>query len=291
MAISPAHTWGQILGNIVEDSVRPILEEIAEQHDLYLDYVRDRPARPRKTVTWSDEHGNDHDLDYVFEQGGTEEQIGAPVGFVEVAWRRYTKHSKNKVQEIQGAVMPIAAKHADWAPFMGAILAGMFTTNALEQLRTNGFEVLYIPYERVVASFESVGIAASSEETSEEQEYIEKIETWDALSADQKDEVKKNLLASCESEIDLFVRSLERAVGRIVERVIIFPLFGESIEFLSFNDASRFLRDGSIEPTDQPTFVRIEIQVRYNNSDVVKGSFASRHTALSFLRRISSSDI
>jgi hypothetical protein len=59
-------------------------------------------------VTWQDGYGNKHDLDYVLERGGDEERLGVPAAFIESAWRRYTKHSKNKVQEIEAAVMPVA---------------------------------------------------------------------------------------------------------------------------------------------------------------------------------------
>ncbi|PYU96302.1 MAG: hypothetical protein DMG25_02190, partial [Acidobacteria bacterium] len=64
-----------------------------------------------------------HDLDYVLERGGTEDTLGVPIAFIESAWRRYTKHSKNKAQEIEAAVMPIALTFARHQPFCGAVVA------------------------------------------------------------------------------------------------------------------------------------------------------------------------
>lgn len=76
----------------------------------------------KRKVAWIDGQGNTHDLDYVFELGGSDEQIGSPRAFIEAAWRRYTKHSRNKAQEIQGAILPLAERFHDCHPFLGAVL-------------------------------------------------------------------------------------------------------------------------------------------------------------------------
>ena len=118
MAESPAHTFGQIIGNVLEDAVDPIIREVAEKCGLFLDKQGPRPARKgRKKVTWKDSYENKHDLDYVLEEGGTPGKVGRPRAFIEIAWRRYTKHSKNKAQEIQGAVRPLVDTHWRNAPF------------------------------------------------------------------------------------------------------------------------------------------------------------------------------
>ena len=127
MAESLAHRWGQIIGDGFEMFVRNVLGEVAQRHGLYLDFKRPRKTRGGQgKVTWQDGYGNKHDLDYVLERGGTEETLGVPIAFVESAWRRYTKHSKNKVQEIEAAVMPIALTFSRHQPFCGAVLAGEF---------------------------------------------------------------------------------------------------------------------------------------------------------------------
>ena len=120
MAQSLAHRWGQIIGDGFEMFVRSILEEVAQRHGLYLDFKRPRSVRGGQgKVTWQDGYGNKHDLDYVLERGGTEEKLGVPVAFIESAWRRYTKHSKNKVQEVEAAVMPVALTFSRHQPFCG----------------------------------------------------------------------------------------------------------------------------------------------------------------------------
>ena len=105
MAESPSHKFGQIIGNLLESVIEPFLSEFAKEKHLYLDYQKNpRKARKGKKVTWEDPYGNVHDLDYVLEMDGTDTMTGTPVAFIEVAWRRYTKHSRNKAQEIQGAI-------------------------------------------------------------------------------------------------------------------------------------------------------------------------------------------
>jgi hypothetical protein len=88
MAESAAHKWGQIIGDLLQLSLREELQKVADHHHLYLDYQRVRPARSGSKVAWQDRFGNNHDLDYVFERGGTDATIGQPVAFIEVAWRR-----------------------------------------------------------------------------------------------------------------------------------------------------------------------------------------------------------
>ena len=105
MASSPSHKFGQDLGNLLEHVVlymilKPRLEAFAKAKNYYLDWQKDRLAREGKKVCWNDKYGNKHDLDFVIEAGGTETVRGIPVAFIEAAWQRYTKHSKNKAQEI-----------------------------------------------------------------------------------------------------------------------------------------------------------------------------------------------
>lgn len=90
MAQSPSHGFGQKLGKLLEDIVlddilKPRLQLFAESKNYYLDWQRPRPARSGNKVTWEDKYGNKHDLDFVIEINGTDEQIGKPVAFIESA--------------------------------------------------------------------------------------------------------------------------------------------------------------------------------------------------------------
>ena len=128
MAESLAHRWGQIIGDGFRN-VRPQhpRRSCAAARTLPRFQATAQHRGGQGKVTWQDGYGNKHDLDYVLERGGTEETLGVPIAFIESAWRRYTKHSKNKVQEIEAAVMPIALTFSRHQPFCGAVLAGEFT--------------------------------------------------------------------------------------------------------------------------------------------------------------------
>src|SRR6266478_9530636 len=130
MAESPAHRFGQIVGEVLESAIEPLLAQFAKKHALYLDKKGERLCRPGKKCSWLDRNGNKHDLDYVLERGGSRTNLGIPAAFIETAWRRYTKHSRNKAQEIQGAILPLVLTHHQHAPFIGVVLAGDFTHGA-----------------------------------------------------------------------------------------------------------------------------------------------------------------
>ena len=146
MAEAFGHKFGQIIGDALECSIGPCLKLFARKNHLFLDSRGPRPARKGNKVSWTDINGNVHDLDYVMERGGTATKIGAPVAFIECAWRRYTKHSRNKAQEIQGAIIPLFEKYKKEHPFIGVILAGEFTQGSLSQLESLGFSILHFPY-------------------------------------------------------------------------------------------------------------------------------------------------
>src|SRR5262245_54716752 len=135
MAESPSHRFGQIVGDVLESAIRPVLQSVATDLGFYLDGKGERKARgTKRKVAWVDGKGNTHDLDYVFEAGGDADTIGTPQAFIEIAWRRYTKHSRNKAQEIQGAILPLAERYQDYRPFLGVVLGSVFTDGSLNQL-------------------------------------------------------------------------------------------------------------------------------------------------------------
>ena len=120
MAKSPAHRFGQIIGDLLESTLIRYCKPIANEYHMYLDYKHPRPARNNQSeVKWTDINGNTHKLDIVIEQKGSETITGNPRAFIEMAWRRYTKHSKNKAQEISAAIKPLVSRYSEHGPFYG----------------------------------------------------------------------------------------------------------------------------------------------------------------------------
>lgn len=292
MAESLAHRWGQIIGDAFEMFVRNILGEVAQQHSLYLDFKRPRKARGGQgKVTWHDGYGNKHDLDYVLERGGTEATLGVPVGFIESAWRRYTKHSKNKVQEIEAAVMPVALTFSRHQPFCGAVLAGEFTQNALHQLETKGFALLHIPYNSILAAFKELGIDASSEDGvggTTEAQFREKIAQWDSLKQPQAtNRLLKKLNQLHLREITEFKQRLETTLERKVDSIRLTVLRGQAVECADVESAISYLveEEKSFELREGGTpREAFEVQVRFNTGAKIEATFPKRAEAIAFLR-------
>lgn len=286
MAESPSHAFGQHLGNVLERLLLPELQTFCDVYGVYLDQHGERVGvRNGRKLTWTDEFGNSHDLDFVIEKGGSSTTQGRPAAFVEAAWRSYTKHSKNKVQEIQGAVLPIARKYSWDKPFLGAVLAGAFTSNSIEQLRTSGFEVVYLPTESVATVFSQSGIDINYGEATTDEWFSAKLAEIRAAGGPFEARVVHGLSMRHRKEIDAFLAKLESSVARSVDRVVILPLYGRQQEFPSLSDAANFLNIGTANRTNE-AFVRFDVAVRYSNGDRIEGSFADRGTALSFLSHL-----
>lgn len=284
MAESPAHKFGQIIGDLLELALEPSLQKFARKHKLYLDKKGERKVRSGKKVSWIDSNGNKHDLDFVLERGGTENKIGVPVAFIESAWRRYTKHSRNKAQEIQSAILPLAAKYKSSSPFVGVVLAGVFTSGALQQLKSLGFGVLYFPYDSVVSAFSKFGINAAFDEQTAEADFRKKIESWNKLP--NKEDVAKELLKLNKKGVAEFLSSLSDSVSRFIESIIILPLHGQENVSNSAIEAIDFLKKYSEDNPKLP-LSKYEIIIKYNTGDRIEASFKDKKDTIKFLETYS----
>lgn len=198
-------------------------------------------VRRGRKIIWTDQYGNEHDLDFVIENGGSLERQGRPVAFIEAAWRRYTKHSRNKVQEIQGAILPIAERYGWDRPFLGAVLAGDFTDGSLKQLKSLGFRILHVPYSTIVDAFSSVGVDAAFDEDTPDEEFQSRVDQIDSMCAAEVQTLRYRLADVCKDLIDHFLDELGQTLDRMVESVAILPLSGMKHVFESLADAERFV--------------------------------------------------
>lgn len=280
MAESLSHKFGQIIGELLELAIYPHLQKFAKQNKLYLDKNGKRKARSGNKVSWIDNKGNKHDLDFVLERGGTETKVGIPVAFIETAWRRYTKHSRNKAQEIQGAIIPLSETYKNSSPFIGVVLAGEFTQGALTQLSSLGFGVLYFSYDSVIKAFAKHGIDARFDEKTSEKDFKKKIENWSKLS--DKSSVAKELLRLNKKSAKLFFDSFTQSVSRFVERVIILPLHGKESNSSSVTEAIDFIKKYK-EDQAQLFFSKYEVIIRYNTGDKIDAVFKNKKDAINFL--------
>ena len=288
MAESPAHRFGQVIGNLIEEILQPVLQEFADQRKLFLDKHGGREGvRSGRRLSWKDDYGNSHDLDFVIEKTAAPGVQGRPVAFIEAAWRRYTKHSKNKAQEIQGAILPIAEKHKWDRPFLGAVLAGEFTRPSLDQLTSSGFTVVYLPYDAIVSAFRDVGIDSRFDEDTSDRDFAHCVDRIDELSEAERQRLKSRIVELNREGFDVFFAALRRKPDSLIDRVTVLPLFGVPCEFDSIHAAAQFIN--GFDPGKPATeFQKYEIVVRFSNQDKIDGLFSQRAQALRFLERVSS---
>ena len=179
-------------------------------------------------------------------------------------------------------MLPLAETYGHLAPFLGAIVSGVFTTGALNQLKSVGFQVLYFEYSTVLEAFGSVGLDASSEEGTPVSDFVEKLESWDGLSGGERSAVGAALMAANRDRVAEFFGELEETVTRGISVVRILPLHGQPSEFSSVREAIPFV--GTYEmPVSVPQLNKYEVEVRYDNGDIVRGEFSTQAAAIGFL--------
>ncbi len=282
MAEAFGHKFGQIIGDALECSIAPCLKVFARKNHLFLDSNGPRPARKGNKVSWTDINGNKHDLDYVMERGGTTTKTGAPVAFIECAWRRYTKHSRNKAQEIQGAIIPLFEKYKKEHPFIGVVLAGEFTQGSLSQLESLGFCILHFPYQSIIKSFAVVGIDAQFDEHTGEKHFERQVRKWETLSTPQKRKVYKQIAKIGRSDLNRFISSLTKSIKRRITKIRVWTIYGEKHEFNSIAQVKTFLSTFQPQPASSQ-FDRFEAEIEYSNGDVIKAAHKDKNEFLVFL--------
>lgn len=285
MAKAPGHILGEKIEWFFEEMFIEHYKSLLINQNVYVDYKHERIARNKnKTVTWKDIDGNHHDLDVVIERNGSEVAIGTPIAFIETAWRRYTKHSKNKVQEISGAVLPIISRYNDTAPFYGAVLSGEFTKNAIAQLKTEGFYVIHFSADIVFDAFSSEGINIKfTQETADEKLQLY-CDLLDNMSQNNVENIRKYLINHNKYEIDEFDRAIINSINRRIISISIIALYGKEENFDNITSACYYLSTIMLTINSDMNMAKIEIKISFSNGDYVNMVFHDKQPALIKLR-------
>jgi len=287
---SPGHKLGQDIGTkFLENFFSPRLTSLAEElGDFYCDKKGHRPSvrGKKKKVSWEDAYGNLHDLDFVIEKGGSFEHQGNPAAFIELAWRRYTKHARNKVGEIEAALIPLKNTYQKSCSFSGVIWAGVVTPGALKQLQSHGIYVLFIDYHKVVDSFLTKNVNLDYPEDATNDFKHDLLKSLENLSESDMHDIERIFEELIKEEYDEFIASLKDCISRKIERVILLPLYGEKITFESISDALLAINDYEILHPTEMKFQKFEIIIKYSNGDNIDGSFRTKEDATQFLEII-----
>jgi hypothetical protein len=283
-AVSAGHKLGQMIGNFFEEFFGESLTAFARARNLYCDRKGPRPAirGDKQKVTWLDREGNAHDLDYVLEAGGNESQQGKPVAFIELAWRRYTKHSRNKSGELEASLLHLRRTHKS-CRFVGALLVGEYSAGGLQQLRSHQIVVLHIPFARIAAAFRTQGVELAYPETAPDTVKRQLIAQCEALAPKQWKKIKQALRADSKEDWAAFLTALETALARAIEEVRIVSLYGEELACASLLEGIAWLAGYETNAQRPLRHHRFEIQVRFRNGSEAEGAFVTKAEALDFL--------
>lgn len=283
MADSPSHQLGEFIGDFLEATIIRALRPVIDRPGYYLDYKHPRTARNFKhEVTQTDAQGNEHKLDIVIEKNGSDTVLGTPKAFIEVAWRRYTKHSKNKVQEISGAILPIVDRYSEIMPFYAAVLAGEFTENSLQQLNSQGFYVVYFPYIELCNLFDTVRISIRWEENSPDALLARIYNQLSSLSQQTITTLQDSFIQNHLAQFNDLISAINTCLGRRITEVNVLPLHGNALPNTSIEEAVSTIRN--YQNNQLLPFNRYVIMVRYSTGETCQWTFSTEAEALYFLQ-------
>ncbi len=286
MAKSPSHQIGEFIGDFFELAIIKYLSPIISKKSYYLDYKHPRPARKNnREVIGVDHYGNKHKLDIVVEEDGSEVRFGTPKAFIEMAWRRYVKHSKNKVQEIAGAILPLVETHAKHMPFYAAVLAGDFTENSIVQLRSQGFFVLYFSYEEICKVFDTAKVSIRWEEYTSDSELKKIAVKLQALTDRDKAKLLQTFNTLYKDRLEELSNALIESLETKITEVLIVPIHGVPYTVTSINDAVLYITNYDESSNNSLPVLRYEITVRCSNGDEYTMKCADKIRAIQFLRQ------
>lgn len=251
IASSSGHKLGQLVGDWWEEFVvLPLLNEIANDLDLYLDHrFRERNCREGSKIIWEDENGNKVDYDFVLELNGSDKREGIPVGFVEVFWRRGARHSKDKARDDSGKLMPMRQTYPT-ARYLGVAACGSLTEPAREYIKLRDIDLFYVPKSKIIEAFSKNGLTIDYPDKLSEEEKAKLAEEFGnsfdnkmkkKVSDTLKKVIGKATIQSYKSKISSSLSALPQEI-RFQE-----ANKSEYQSFESIKKATEFLKDSEFE--------------------------------------------
>jgi len=275
MIASPGHRLGQIIGNIMEDVFKETVARLAREFGLYHDSKGTvRPARGTRKIIWRDAQGNAYDMDHVLEQDGSDDRIGEPIGFIEVFWRRYEKHSRNKAKEDTGKLVPLLSSYPS-ARFAAIIAAGVFTPPAIQEVESKGIKLLHIPVDVVFDVFRRSGVEVDYPEKADDDTKRQLL--WDAermLTDSLQAQIKSHLLQEIADDLTQFIEVLRQELARTIVTVTVTREASSSFTCASREEALAILSTWDWGQAGQ-TSEQYAVNVIFNTGTTVHRSFAS----------------
>jgi len=120
-----------------------------------------------------------------------------------------------------------------------------------------------------------------------DQEFSECIERIEELDKSNYDLLKTTLLNANKECIENFMAEFAQSLGRVIERLVIVPLYGRERVFGTYAEAIEFVRvaDGEVDPG---AFRKYEVLVNFTNGDKIDANFRTGVEVEKFLKYIAS---
>ena len=178
---SSGHGLGQLIGDWWEEYVAlPVLAQAASELKLFVDNrFKKRSVRDGEKILWKDHLDNEVDYDFVFELNGTDAAIGIPVAFFECCWRRGGRHSRDKVRDDCGKLLPMREAYATTRA-LALLWSGDFTKPARQYALDRQVRIFYIPKSTVIEAFSAHNLTIDYSDKAPEEE---KLKVKDAFVA------------------------------------------------------------------------------------------------------------
>ena len=136
-------------------------------------------------------------------------------------------------------------------------------------------------------AFASRGMNVAFNESTSDSEFQKCIRQIDKTSAKTMQKVRDHLIAANRAAIERFLASLKERLERMIEKIVVIPLYGRSNEFATVGEALAFL-DRHFVHEGAGDFRKYEIFVSFTNGDKVEASFKEKTKVRQFLQFIES---
>jgi len=110
-----------------------------------------------------------------------------------------------------------------------------------------------------------------------------KVLAYDRLTDRERQRLAAALVKAHSADVKRFLESLAAAVLRQIECIVVLALHGDTHEVATVDDAISFINKYS-DKTTSKRLHRFEVEVRYNNGNIIAGSFGDKAGAIEFLR-------
>lgn len=265
---SAGHRLGQLIGDWWETKViYPLLNDIAQSLDLFLDNrLVSRSCRSDK-VQWADIEENYVDYDYVLELGGSLSTKGIPVAFIESFWRRGARHSKDKARDDTNKLLPMRDTYPT-ARFLAIAACGEFTEPARSYVRSRGIELFFISKEKIVNAFKTIGATIDYPDSLIEQKKMELVRQLEEVFTEENQVKVTDNLKSIVGYA-AFSSFRQRIIGALTASPLEIRIYSiarfDPVVFNSIDTAANFLKEPNPIFPPNSTITHYEYQVVFSD--------------------------